>query len=213
MIRSVYQIGRKFLHGINLLMTVVLVPSLRHQLLLLISILPLLPKTKKVQETILWEKFCKSKTKEEILSRRTLEASLEAQLWRNRVAHLIQKKKINQEWLKKTKCVFFFHFRLASLHRVALQRQCQSSLKRRKIHWEKCNLEFRKCRIKDCKWSKVPEKCGIKECEWWLWFQKPGIKDCKFWTKFAFFNSAFFCSAGFFFALLSSFKKYFIKFC
>ena len=60
-------------------------------------------------------------------------------------------------------CIFF-HFRLASLPRVALQRECQISLKGRKIHWKKCNLEFRKCGIKDCEISKIPEKCGIKEC-------------------------------------------------
>ena len=77
-------------------------------------------------------------------------------------------------------------------HWVALQRVCKISLKGRKIHWKKCNLEFRKCGIKDCEWSKIPEKCGIKECE--------------FWTKFAFFNSAFFCSAGPFSALLYSLK-------
>ena len=33
---------------------------------------------------------------------------------------------------------------------TALQRECQISLNRRKIHWKKCNLEFRKCGIKDC---------------------------------------------------------------
>ena len=81
-------------------------------------------------------------------------------------------------------------------------------MKGRKIHWNKCNLQFRKCGIKDCEWSKIPEKCGIKECEWSKIPEKCGIKECEFWTKFAFFNSAFFCSAGLFSALLSSLKVY-----
>ena len=50
----------------------------------------------------------------------------------------------------------------------------------------------RKMRNKRMRMIQIPEKCGIKECE--------------FWTKFAFFNSAFFCSAGLFSALLSSLK-------
>ena len=58
---------------------------------------------------------------------------------------------------------------------------------------KKCNLEFRKCGIKDYEWSKIPEKCRIKEWEWWLWFRTCGIKESGFWTKFLFFNSAFFC--------------------
>ena len=58
---------------------VVLVPLLRHQLLLLISIFPLLPKAK-AEEKIPREKICKSKRNEKVLSLRTLEASLEAQL-------------------------------------------------------------------------------------------------------------------------------------
>ena len=79
---------------------------------------------------------------------------------------------------RKLNIYIFFHFRSASLLRVVLQRECQISLKRRKIHWIiTCNLEFRKCEIKDCKWSKIHEKCGIKECE--------------FWTKFAFFGFSF----------------------
>ena len=60
-------------------MTVVLVPSMRHQLLLLSSIFPLLPKAK-VEEAIPRKKICKSKRKEKMLSRRTLEASLEPRL-------------------------------------------------------------------------------------------------------------------------------------
>ena len=47
-------------------MTVVLISSLRHQLLLLISIFSLLPKAK-VEEAVPREKIRKSKRKEEIL--------------------------------------------------------------------------------------------------------------------------------------------------
>ena len=56
-----------------------------------------------------------------------------------------------KDWIKYRcrMCIYFF-FRLASLPRVALQREHQISLKQRKMHWIKCNLEFRKCRIKDC---------------------------------------------------------------
>ena len=112
------------------------------------------------------------------------------------VAH-IKEKKIIQIDLRKLYEYFFFHFQLASLPRVALQRECQISLKRRKFYWKKCILEFRKCGIKNCEWSKIPEKCVIKEYEWWLWFRKCIIKECEFWAKFTFFNSAFFCSADF----------------
>ena len=54
--------------------------------------------------------------------------------------------------------------------------------------------------------SKFPKNAGIKECEWSKIPEKCGIKECELWTKFAFFNSAFFCSAGLFSALLSSLK-------
>ena len=47
-------------------MTVVLVPSLRYKMLLLISICPLLPKTK-VEETIPKEKIRRNKRKEKML--------------------------------------------------------------------------------------------------------------------------------------------------
>ena len=122
-----------------------------------------------------------------------------------------EKKVIKIDWRKLNVFCFFFHFRLASLPRVALQRECQISLKRTKIHCKKCNLEFRKGWIKDCEWSKIPENCKIKECDWWRWFRKCRIKECEFWIKFAFFNSAFFCSPGLFFALLSSLKASFCK--
>ena len=99
-------------------------------------------------------------------------------------------------------CIFFFfYFQLASLFRVVLQRECQISLKQKK-----CHLEFRKCRIKDCEWFKIPKKCGIKESKWWLWLRKCGTKECEFRAKFSFFNSAIFCVAWLFSALLSSFE-------
>ena len=76
----------------NPLIPVVLVLSLRHHLLLLISIFLLIPKAK-VEETIPKEKIRKSKRKEKMLSQKTLEASLEAQILFDRVAQLIQKKR------------------------------------------------------------------------------------------------------------------------
>ena len=102
-------------------------------------------------------------------------------------------------------CIFFFSFPVGFIVWSSFT-ECQIFLKLWKTHWKKCNLEFRKRGIKDCEWSKIPEKCGIKECEWWLWFKKCEIKQYEFWTKFTFFNSAFFCSAGRFYALISSLK-------
>ena len=109
-----------------------------------------------------------------------------------------KRKENNSDWLKKTiRVFFFFSFPIGFIASIALQRECQISLKRRKFYWKKCILEFRKCGIKNCEWSKIPEKCVIKECEWWVWIRKCIIKECEFWAKFTFFNSAFFCSADF----------------
>ena len=98
-----------------------------------------------------------------------------------------ENKIIKIDWRKQM--VYFFFFISDWLHWLGyLYRGNFSFLSNER----KCNLEFRKCGIKDREWSKISQKCGIKECKWWLWFRKCGIKECEFSTKFAFFNSAFF---------------------
>ena len=182
-------------------MTVVLVPSLRHQLFLLISIFPLLPEVK-IEETILRGKSLKKQKERGNIVTKDIRNFFRGSTVAKLIDPLNSKEK---KIIKITEESFFFFliFWLGLLHRAALQREHQISLKRRKVHWKKCNLEFRKSRIKECEWSKIPEKCGIKEWEWWLWFRKYGIKSWEFWSNLI---PHFFCSAKLFSALFSSFK-------
>ena len=119
-------------------MTVVLVPSLRHQLLLLISIFPLLPKAQ-VEEEISRGKIAqKQKERRDLVT-----------------------KDIRSFFRGSTIIKSSDPLNLKGSFTEGMP----NSLKPRKTPWKKWNLEFRKWGIKDCEWYKNPEKYGIKKCE------------------------------------------------